>query len=176
MIGRGNHDRIHRLVVQNAAEVLHGFGRFALGFPDSRHPRPAQRRIDALGVAGRRRLVEQRGVDVGQIGNPAIGPNGQVHGQGIAAAADADDSQHDLLVCRRGAARAPRRRDGTSGNRAQSVPCAFAKKTSPCQRAHIPISSIHLPIIGPYLRMASRMASTFSGFMSSVRLLLEEMM
>ena len=33
-----------------------------------------------------------------------------------------------------------------------------------------------LSIIAPYLRMASRMASTFSGFMSSVRLLLEEMM
>ena len=41
MVGRGDHDGIDRLVVQDAAEILHGFGAlpWALVIPSSRVPR-----------------------------------------------------------------------------------------------------------------------------------------
>ena len=83
VVGRGNHDRIDRLVVEGLAEVL-----------------DAHRIFAALGGDSFQRGGKKSAIDVADVRDAAVGPLDEAGGEVAAAAADAHHRQHDAVVGR----------------------------------------------------------------------------
>ena len=76
MVGRGNHHRVHRLVIQHLAEV-------------------ADR---VIGVYASFHLVTAFAVWVADVGDLSVGESGESSGKTAALATTADHAQHDPVV------------------------------------------------------------------------------
>ncbi len=120
MVGRGNHDGIHALGVEDLAEILHRLGRLARLFL-------GHRRGDGLGPAQ---------IGIGHPSDATVAATDEAVPQVIATSAYADAPEGHFVVGRCGPNRLGIRQDRGPGGQAQSNLLGTVKKRASIERTH----------------------------------------